>query len=408
MVFSKLRAVRLAWISSVRQPARTGLGILGIAAVGALLFDMLLLSRGLVISFRDVLDRSGFDVRILATDSPVLAGPHIAAADQLVAQIARLPQVEAVVPVSFGEAEVVDTTATRPDGAQNVRFIGTDPRAAPLWTLLEGGDLEAVADTSVPLIINPTIASTYRLTPGSTITLRSRCGEETAALPPLSFTVAGIGEFALDDAESATVAGRLTDLDALCARNNAGVDMVLVRSLANDGGDAAAAAIRATAPDVFVITNRELVEQFSRVQFSYFRQISFVLASVTIFFGFLLIAVLLTASVNQRLAEIAALRALGLSRARVVAGVLSESAIMVGIGAVLAVPAGLALSMWLDGILRRLPGIPSDVHFFVFEPRVLGWYTALLVASAVGAALYPIWIVARLPVAATLRREVVG
>jgi putative ABC transport system permease protein len=184
--------------------------------------------------------------------------------------------------------------------------------------------------------------------------------------------------------------------------------MVLVRSRANDGGDAAAAAIRETVPGLSVATNRELVEQFSRVQFSYFRQISFVLATVTLFFGFLLIAVLLTASVNQRLAEIASLRALGLSRARVVAGVLYESAIMVGIGAVLAVPAGFALSTWLDGILRRLPEIPSDVHFFVFEPRVLGWYTALLVTSAVGAALYPIWIVARLPVAATLRREVVG
>jgi putative ABC transport system permease protein len=403
-----LRAVRLAWITSVRQPARTALGTLGIAAVGALLFDMLLLSRGLVISFRDVLDRSGFDVRILATDSPVLAGPHIAEADQLAAKIAGLPQVEAVVPVSFEEAEVMDTTATRPGSAQHVRFIATDPGAAPLWTLVEGRDLGATTDAPMPLVVNQTIASHYGLTPGSTITLRGECGEETATLPPLSFTVAGIGEFPLDDAESATVAGRLTDLDALCARSSAGVDIVLVRSLANDGGDTAAAAIRTIAPDVFVITNRELVEQFSRVQFSYFRQISFVLASVTLFFGFLLIAVLLTASVNQRLAEIAALRALGLSRARVVAGVLSESAIMVGIGAVLAVPAGLALSMWLDGILRRLPGIPSGVSFFVFEPRVIGWYAALLVASGVGAALYPIWIVARLPVVATLRREVVG
>ena len=91
-----------------------------------------------------------------------------------------------------------------------------------------------------------------------------------------------------------------------------------------------------------------------------------------------------------------------------VAGVLAESTIMVVVGAVLAIPAGFALSIWLDEILRRLPGIPTDVHFFVFEPRVLWWYAALLVVSAVGAALYPVWIVSRLPVAATLRREVVG
>ena len=143
------------------------------------------------------------------------------------------------------------------------------------------------------------------------------------------------------------------------------------------------------------MTNEELVERFSRVEFSYFRQISFVLATVTLFFGFLLIAVLLTVSVNQRLGEIAALRALGLSRRRVVAGVLCESVMMVGAGAILAIPIGAALSVWLDAILRALPGIPTDVHFFVFEARALLVYGWLLAAASVGAALYPMRIVAR-------------
>jgi hypothetical protein len=58
-----LKALHFAWRNSVRQPARTCLGVLGVAAVGALLFDMLLLSHGLVLSFRDLLDRAGFDVR---------------------------------------------------------------------------------------------------------------------------------------------------------------------------------------------------------------------------------------------------------------------------------------------------------------------------------------------------------
>ena len=41
-----MNALGFAWRSLVRQPARAALGILGVAAVGALLFDMLLLSRG--------------------------------------------------------------------------------------------------------------------------------------------------------------------------------------------------------------------------------------------------------------------------------------------------------------------------------------------------------------------------
>ena len=135
---------------------------------------------------------------------------------------------------------------------------------------------------------------------------------------------------------------------------------------------------------------------------------STVLATVTLFFGFLLIAVLLTVSVNQRLAEIAALRAVGLSRSRVTAGVLWESIILVGAGGVLALPLGAALSFWLDGILRSMPGLPAQLHFFVFEPRALVLYIALLAIASIAAAVYPMRIVSVLPIAATLRREVVS
>jgi len=120
-----------------------------------------------------------------------------------------------------------------------------------------------------------------------------------------------------------------------------------------------------------------------------------------------LIAVLLTVSVNQRLAEIAAVRALGFSRGRVAADVLSQSALLVGTGGLLALPLGAALSVWLDAILKKMPGIPAALHFFVFEPRALLLHAVLLALTAVLAAAYPMVLVTRLPIAATLRREVV-
>ncbi len=73
-------------------------------------------------------------------------------------------------------------------------------------------------------------------------------------------------------------------------------------------------------------------------------------------FALLLITVLLTVSVNQRLGEIAALRALGFSRRRVVADVLCESALIVGIGGALSLPLGLLLATWLDRILKAMSG----------------------------------------------------
>ena len=90
------------------------------------------------------------------------------------------------------------------------------------------------------------------------------------------------------------------------------------------------------------------------------------------------------------------------------ADVLWEAALLVGIGGLLSVPLGFALSWWLDAILRSLPGVPLTLHFFVFEPRALWLHAALLAAVAVGAAVYPVWLVARLPIAATLRREFVS
>ena len=48
------------------------------------------------------------------------------------------------------------------------------------------------------------------------------------------------------------------------------------------------------------------------------------------------------------------------------------------------------------------------MHFFVFEPRALVLHAALLVTTALLASAYPMWLVARLPIATTLRNEVVG
>jgi hypothetical protein len=71
-------------------------------------------------------------------------------------------------------------------------------------------------------------------------------------------------------------------------------------------------------------------------------------------------------------------------------------------------PLGLLLSTGLDRILKGMPGIPAALHFFVFEETALGIHIGLLAATAVIAALYPMRIVSGLPIAATLRDEVIG
>ncbi|HEY2432608.1 MAG TPA: FtsX-like permease family protein [Vicinamibacterales bacterium] len=391
-------AFRFAWLRVRREPGRTALAVLGVAAIGALLFDMLLLSNGLLVSFRERLDRSRFDVRVMASDSASIAGPPIEKVASLVSALRRLPTISAVQRVSLGSADVEGRGAGR-----QIAIVGVDPSQPVPWTIAPGR-ARASSEAPFTIVVNRNVERQLGLEPGTPVSLRGRCG---GAAPPLPLTVVveAIADFQNDAADALSAALSYRAFAALCGGSDPDrADMLLVAS--RQDADQAAAAIRSIAPSLYVVTNAELVERFSRVEFSYFRQLSSVLTTVTLFFGLLLVAVLLTVSVNQQLGEIAALRALGLSRRRVVAGVFFESLLLVGIGGAVAVPLGAALSLWLDAILRSLPGIPADAHFFVFTPRAVVLHASLMAVGAVAAALYPMRLVATLPVAATLRREV--
>ena len=74
----------------------------------------------------------------------------------------------------------------------------------------------------------------------------------------------------------------------------------------------------------------------------------------------------------------------------------------------MALPIGGALAYGLDRILRDMPNVPSQLHFFVLEPRTVALHIGLLAVTGLLAAAYPIWIATRLPIASTLRREIVS
>ena len=398
----------------LRQRGRTMLGIAGIAATGALLFDMLMLSRGLVVSMEQLLSGVGFDIRVSATQATPLTGPALTNMAETVATLAALPEVEDVVPIRIGDAEVDIGGRSRA-----VRLIGADVTARRPWTLVEGNDLTTMDDgrwtaddrrwttddRRWTMLVNRNLARRLNLRPGSSVTLRGAC-TTNSSVPPITFRVNGIVEFAFDQAGQLTAITNLQDFARTCgdvSRDEA--DMLMIASRPNAGPDAAVQTIRRVRPDLAAITNEELVARFQQVEFSYFRQISIVLATITMFFGLLLITVLLSVSTNQRLGEIAALRALGFSHKRMASDVLWRSALLVGSGGVVALPIGLALSIWLDELLQTMPGIPANLRFFVFEPRALVVYVALLAVTMAVAAVYPMWTVARLPIVSTLRAD---
>jgi hypothetical protein len=390
-----VRALSFAWRSLVRQPARATLGILGVAAVGALLFDMLLLSEGLIVSMRDLLDKTGYDVRVTTTTDLPRSAPRLRDAAATVGQVLTLETVESALAIRFADA-----TVERPAGEPLIAtFQGVTGSAHP-WSVLRGRDIDGDE-----VVVNESIAGGLGLAPGGEIVVSASCGAGVQILPPVRLRVSGVATFPFDLTAEHSIGGRLETLDAACGNNSPDeADMLLVTSRGDP--DATAAAIEEARPEIRAATNQQMLGRIQRGGFTYFRQISTVLTTVTVAFALLLITVLLTVSVNQRHGEIAALRALGFSQRRVVADVLCESALIVGIGGLLSLPLGFALASWLDRILKSMPNIPVDLHFFVFEPGALAMHVGLLVLTAVLAALYPMRIVARLPIATTLRNEV--
>jgi ABC-type lipoprotein release transport system permease subunit len=402
-----MKSFTFAARSLFRQPGRASLGILGIAAVGALLFDMLLLSRGLVVSFRDLLDDVGFDVRVLASDAVVIGGPRISSAAGVARDLTALPAVAEAMSLRMAEAE-----ADGPDGQIfTVGITGVDLGRRRPWTLVAGEDLELdrPKGTAPWMLLTRELAAALKRQPGDEVALRVICGTDRAALPMATFRVAGLADFPFDAGEQFSAAASRSDLARACGdETDDAADMLLVASREGYGADAAVSAIRARHPELHPATNEQIVARMRDTGFTYFQQISAVLSTITMVFGFLLITVLLTVSVNQRLGEIAALRALGFSRTRVAGDVLSQSVLLVGCGGLLALPLGVGLSVWLDAILKAMPGIPASMHFFVFEGRALALHGVLLTLTAFLAALYPMWLVTTLPIATTLRNEVVS
>jgi putative ABC transport system permease protein len=401
-------ALAFAWRSLVRQPARATLGILGVAAVGALLLDMLLLSQGLVTSMQDLLDSTGFDIRVAAQD-PIPGEPDIADGPAAAAQIATLPSVSTAISVRTEDADIQIGSASPTRSA----FVGVSGGRARPWTVLRGAEISQPsprgfgAASEHELVLNDAAAQAIGASPGSNVIVKAYCAGGAEAAPPITFRVTGIAEFPFDapnQSGAGTTAASLAD--ACGTPDSRTADIVMVTSTGDP--DVTAAAITALRPDLSTFTNTQAVGQLQQRGFTYFRQISTVLTTITVSFALLLITVLLTVSVNQRLGEVAALRALGFSQRRVVLDVLFESALIVGIGGLLSLPLGAALAVWLDSILKRMPNLPAALHFFVFDPQALWIHSGLLTATAVIAALYPMSIVARLPIAATLRDEVEG
>ena len=394
----------LSWRGLFRHRTRTLLGILGVGVSGALLLDMQMLSRGLQASLRRILRDIGYEIRVtprgtlpFETEATFEHGHDVATA------IAADPRVRRVVPVLGGTLY-----ASRPGARPLPAFVyGMDPPTEALWRVVAGRDL-GPADSSAT-VVSRSLARDLRLAVGDTLFVARDYSAQLGMLrSPRAFVVIGLADFRFDLRTQRSLALLTRPAQALRGElQRDGLSMLVVGLHDAAQSDAVAAWIRSRFPDVESYSVREMLDAVQG-QLAYFNLFSLVLGSVSVVVCVLLVGTIVALSLGERLGEMAILRAIGLRRRRIVALVFLEGLILVLLSLPVAFGAGQLISLWLDGILRRAPSIPSDMHFFVFSTRAALRTLVLLLLSGTLAGLYPAWLVSRLRIAPTLHREVMG
>jgi putative ABC transport system permease protein len=383
-----------------RQPLRTGLSLAGIAVAAAMLLDMVMLSGGIDKSFSDLLLRRGFQMRLTPKGTlPFDTEAAISGAAEIVDALRRDPAI-----VAAGAVLGTALYGRSADSLVTLFGYGIQPEAQSLYQVTAGEDL--TAQDTVGVLVSEPAARLLGATVGDTVTLVGRLDPQvvTAAVGR-RLLVRGVVRWLYDYRGQPSVGTVLPVMQRLAGRSAAdGASLILVKAQNDAEVPALAARLRERFPQIEVNSVTDLVRHF-RERLVYFRQLSYILGSMSLIVTVLLIATLLTIAVNERLGEIATLRAIGVSRGTVVAQVLAEGVALTLAGAALGIALGLVSARYLDAILTSFPGLPAAFSFFVPRADSLALSAFVLFMTGSIAGLYPAWLAARAPIAATLRAE---
>lgn len=376
-----------------RHPLRTALAAVGVAVATAMLVDMLMLGGGIQRSFNELLGARGYGVRVTPAGTlPFDTDATLPGADSLRGLLAAGPGVTGVAPVLGANllAEI---------GAEPFRLfvLGVDPGEQGVYRQVAGreprSDGEVVVGTGTASAAGISRGDTLRLSPG-----RSLGGGGGR-----SFVVVGTAEFLYASRDERPVAVPLGALQRLTDRRDR-VSFFMVRTAPGTPADATARALDRRLVGARALSAGRLVER-ARERLSYFRQLALILGSVSLVTTGLLVGTIMAVSVSERVGTLAALRAVGVSRRHILAGLALESLLLCSVGGLAGLGLGVLTAGWLEGILSDLPGLPRAVRFFVLTPGdlALGW--AAVLGMGLAAALVPAWRAVGLPVAETLHRE---
>jgi putative ABC transport system permease protein len=386
--------------SLARRRLRTSLAVLGIAISAAMLLDMVMLSGGIEKSFADLLTAKGYQIRISPKGTlPFDTEATLPAAGSVVRRLRQDPAIAAA-----GAVLGASLYGRGQDSLVTLFGYGIQPEGQGLYWLQAGSDV-APADTN-GVLLSTAAARLVNAGVGDTVTLIGQLDPQVmTGSVRRKLTVRGLVRWAYDYRGQPSIGTVLPVMQTLAyGRSEDRASLILVKAKQEQEAPALADRLRAEFPDLEVYSVGDLVEVFKQ-RLVYFRQLSYILGTMSLIVSVLLISTLLTITVNERLGEIATLRAIGVARSTIVRQVLVEGAVLTLVGSVIGLVLGLGTARYLDTILTSFPGLPAAFSFFVPRRESLGTAAVIVLAAGCLAGLYPAWLAARAPIAATLRSE---
>ena len=363
------------------HPRRTLVGVAAIAIGVAMGYAVHLINQSALNEFTQA-------VQSLMGDADLeVRGPRSGFDEELYSVIARLPEVAAASPIVEAEARV-EKEASPAGHAETLRILGIDVfRAGAVHPSLIGqADTSATSDPSVtseqappPLIdpdvifLSPAALQSLGLTTGQTLAIQ--VGLETIRLRiagTLPAAGAGIRIGVMDIGAAQWRLQRLGLLSRIDLKLRPGVDP---QEFAARLSPRLPAGVVATTPT----DNQSRVSNLSRA----YRVNLTVLALVALFTGSFLVLSTQALAVVRRRAELALLRVLGVTRRGVVGLLLTESAIVGGVGSALGLGLGYAAATF---VLARFGGDLGGGYFTGVTPHIRFNATSALVFFALGVA----------------------
>jgi len=352
-------------------------------------------------SFRNLLLSRGFQLRLAPKGTlPFDTDATMTNTSGIVRILRQNPDLTTISPVLGGTIHVL-----RGDSVITASALGLDPRIQGDYELLSGKDPLAPDEIAG----NDEFMRATGARTGDTLAVASGYDPQTREYAGTRrLVLTGTIRFLYGASHQRGAAMRLATLQGMSGPDRSDASsLFMIRVRKGTDVEAAGRWIKERVFTVNVISTESALDQVDE-RLRYFRQLAVILGSVSLFVGFLLVTTLVTVSVNERIGEIAVMRAIGVSRAHVVQQIVLEGVAISLVGAFAGLLLGLVTGRYLNGILSSFPGLPEAIDFFLFQPKAAWTALGLLALSGIAAGVYPSFRASSLPIATTLRQEAIA